>query len=507
MFHAAVAGFLALWSPASIAMMVVGVLVGFVFGATPGLGGNMYLAVMLPFVYKLSPAAAFALLLGGHSAITFGGGVSAILLNTPGTGDCVSTCWDGFPLSQKGQAGRAIGAASAASALGGLFGVLVLFAVIPLISRIIDAFGPPEYLALAIMGIALVGFISQGSLSKGLIAGGLGLLLSFIGTDPVNGQDRFTFGSLYLTSGLHFSTAVIGLFGITGVLDLLINGRRRVVDESVAVSRDSPWTGVRDVFKHWSLLLRCSALGSLLGPLPGIGGSITNVLSYGYAQRSSREGHLFGTGRIEGVIAPQSADNSKEAGAIIPTVAFGIPGSSAMAIFLGAFYILGLNPGPTMLTKHLNITFTLIWTLAVANVLAAALGIFGGRALMAVTRVKTAYLAMVVLTVATVGAFALNGSFSDVVVAMIFGVFGLAMKRYGFSRPALLIGLLLGNMAETNFLVSYKLYGMAFLLRPITFVILVGGCLGLASPWLKKGWQRLRGMPTATGSEVGRPAR
>ncbi len=493
MLHAAWLGFMSLWAPMSIAMMVIGVVVGFVFGATPGLGGNMYLAVLLPFVYKLSPPAAFALLLGGHSAITFGGAASAILINTPGTGDCISTTWDGYPLSQQGHAGRAIGAASTASALGGLFGVAVLIVVIPLVSRIISAFGPPEMLSMALVGIAMVGFISQGSLSKGLIAGGLGLLLSFIGTDPITGETRFTFGSLFLQDGLDFAVAIIGLFGIAGVLDLLISGRKSVAETDVPSSGDSTLSGIGDVLRNWRLLLQSSSLGALLGPIPGVGGSITNVMAYALAQRTSKVGHLFGTGRIEGVIAPQSADNSKEAGAIIPTVALGIPGSSAMAIFLGAFYILGLQPGPQMLTTHADITFSLVWILAVANVLTGILALAAGGQLVRITRMRTAYLATVVLVIAFVGAYSLTNSFDSVIAALAFGVVGVVMKRYGFSRPALLIGLLLGSTAETNFMVSYHVWGLAFLLRPITVIILLAGIAGLTYPTLKSAGGRLVG--------------
>ena len=330
--------------------LFLGVIIGLIFGITPGLGGVVALAVLLSLTYRMTEISAFAFLIGAASAAAFGGSISAILLNVPGTSQNVATCLDGYPMTRKGEGARALAISATASALGGFIGGIVLLFMIPVARKVVMAFAPPEYFMLCFLGLTAIASVSGKSLVRGLISGSIGVLLSFIGYDPVTGILRFTFGNLYLYDGISVVTILIGLFAIPEMLGLMVEGKTiaKTSFSKISLSKQI-WAGIRDVFKHFNLFLRSSISGVLIGMMPGVGGATSNVIAYSQAVQTSKHPEKFGTGIPEGVIASEAANNATFGGALIPTVAFGIPGSEMCVVLLGAFMLHGLVPGPQLM--------------------------------------------------------------------------------------------------------------------------------------------------------------
>ncbi|HHW02314.1 MAG TPA: tripartite tricarboxylate transporter permease [Thermoanaerobacterales bacterium] len=465
--------------------MLAGILLGLFFGAVPGLGGNFTLSVLIPFIFGMEPRLALSFLLGAHAPVATGGSITAVLLNTPGSGMNAATVLDGFPLTQKGQAGRALGNSLMASAVGGVFGALILGLSLPVMKQIVLAFGPPEFFMMALLGVAFIAVVGGGSLFKSLIAGCLGLLISLIGYDPITGIVRFNFGTMYLYDGIDLVPVVIGLFALAEMIELGVKGGS--IQGETIEAKGGVIEGIKDVFRHWWLTLRCSAIGTVIGMIPGLGGDVACFLAYGHAVQTSKHPEKFGTGIVEGVIAPESANNAKEGGALIPTVGFGIPGSSGMAILLGAFLIIGIIPGPEMLTTKLDLTFTMVWIVALANIIGTGIALIFANKLVKIAQIRGALLIPMVSVIGLVGAYAVDGKFGDVIAAVIFGIIGYQMKKYNFSRAVLIIGLVLGNIAERNLQLSLMLYKGAFLFRPITFILLVVTIVTIIMPFIKTG--------------------
>lgn len=467
MIEAALEGLRQVFSWPALGYMVLGVLTGLVVGILPGVGGTFSLAVLIPFTFHLDSASAFALLLGAHAVGYTGGAITTILLNTPGDPPNAATLFDGFPMTKKGQAGRALGAALSSSALGGVIGALILITLVPVMRPLVLAFAPPEFFMMAVVGIAFIAVISGKSLVKGLISGGLGLLLGLVGLDMSTSVERFTFGSLYLWDGINLIPVTLGLFAVAEMIDLAVEGGS-LTEEAVVSKAGSAIQGIKDTFKHWWLVLRCAVLGNLIGIIPGLGGDVACFFAYGHAKQTEKNKELFGTGVVEGVIAPQSAINAKEGGALVPTVAFGIPGSAGMAILLGAFFIQGLKPGPEMLTTNLWVIFLMAWTLVFANILAAGICLSFANRIARVAMLPGDILVPLVLILAAIGAYNTHNALGDLIVAAIFGFVGYAMKKLEWPRPVLIIGLVLAKITEKNLLLSLRLYHEAFFLRPIT---------------------------------------
>ena len=482
-------GLLLLLNPVSLIYLVLGVLLFLIFGAMPGLGGPVAFAILIPLTYTMDPISAFALLVGGHSAVMFGGSISAILINTPGTGQNVATTFDGYPLTQQGRAGEALGASATSSAMGSVVGAFFLAGMIPILRKVVLLFGPPELFLICIFGLTTIAAVSKGSFLKGLVAGVLGLLLSFVGFEPVSGDLRYTFGTLYLWDGIDLIPMIVGLFAIGEVIHLSTVGgaiaKKKIPEAAVGVLK-----GVKAVFKHWFLMIRCAIIGTIIGIIPGAGGAVANVVAYGHAVSTSKHPEKFGTGIIEGVIAPETANDAKDGGALIPTVAFGIPGSETMAILLGAFLIQGLQPGPEMLTKHLPFLFSLVWMIVLGGILGAIVGLSVARRLTRLTMVPFSLLAPFIIAVALLGSFSSRGLLNDVFLTVIFGFFGYGMKKYGYPRAPVVIGLVLGHIVEKNFHLSLQLFGWYFLLRPLTLVLLVMLAMVTTLPLLRKPRRR-----------------
>lgn len=487
MIESLVVGFLNIWIWPAPLYMFVGILIGLFIGIVPSLGGNFCLCILIPFIFKMDPNIALSFLLGAHAVVATGGSITAVLLNTPGSEMNAATVFDGFPMTQKGQGGRALGNALTASAVGGVFGALCLAISIPIMRKIILAFGPPEFFMMTVLGIAFIAVVGMGSLFKSLIAGLLGLLISLIGYDPITGVVRFSFGTMYLYEGVDLLPVMMGLFAIAEMIDLGIKGG--IIQQETTINKyekTGVLDGVKDVFIHWWLVLRCSSLGAFIGMVPGLGGTIAAFVAYGHAVQTSKHPELFGTGIVEGVIAPEAANNAKEGGALIPTVGFGIPGSSGMAILLGAFMIMGIIPGPEMLTTKLSLTWSMVWLVAIANIIGAFICLLLANKFVKIAQVRASLLVPTVIVLSLVGTYAVEMSFGGLVIAGIFGIIGYQMKKYKFSRATVIIGLVLGDIAERNLHLSLMLYKGLFIIRPITLILLAMTVITVILPFLGK---------------------
>lgn len=480
-----------LMSPYLMAIMVMAVVLGLLVGIIPGLGGSVALALLIPLTFSMSPEAAIVLLIAAYGTVTYGGGITAILVNTPGDASAAATTFDGYPMARKGLAGQAITAAVLASALGGILGFVVLWAMLPAARQLILAFTYPDFFMLAVFGLTVIAVVTQGNMFKGLVSALLGFMLAFIGTDPIMGSARFTFGSWHLWDGLNLVPVIIGLFALTEAFQLFYQ------KTAIAGEHHGPisgfWAGTQAFFRHKLLFLRSAFLGIFLGMIPGVGGAVAQFLAYGSAVQTSKTPERFGKGAIEGVLAPEAANDSKEGGAMLPTLAFGIPGSAAMAVLIGGLIMHGLAPGPEMLTTSLNMTYFIIAAAIISKVVALPIALWLGPRLAVFTRVPGTLMAPGIVAIAFVGAYAVSGSYLDVVVAFVFGVVGLCMKRFGFSRIALIIALVLGGLVEASYHQTMSAFGspVAFFNRPIAGTLFALTLFSLMWPWLRKAaWVR-----------------
>ncbi|MFQ5683566.1 MAG: tripartite tricarboxylate transporter permease [Candidatus Binatia bacterium] len=480
-----IAGLTQVLSWPAFGFLLIGATVGFIVGILPGLGGLSTLALMLPFVWTIKePISAFAFLLGMHAITGTTGDITSILFGIPGEGTAAATIIDGYPMAKKGEAGRALGAALMSSLVAGIEGAIILAISIPIMRPLVLFFASPELFMLAILGITFIVSLSGESLLKGLQAAGIGLLLATVGVDPQTGVLRYTLGTLYLWDGLSLIPVVIGLFAIPEIVDLAVRGTSIVEDKVEKL--EGVMEGVRDTFRHFWLTMRCGLIGVLIGALPGLGGGVSQWLAYGHAVQSSKNQSRFGKGAVEGVLGPGAANNSKEGGNLIPTVAFGIPGSASMAILLGAFLLVGLNPGPEMLAQHLDVTFAMVWILVIANIVTAAASFLFLNQLAKITFVRGGLLIPFLLMFVFLGSFTAHNSLNDIVVTIIFGLLGYFMVLFEWPRPPFVLGLVLGSIAENNLWISTAAYGTEWLTHTSVVVLMVITLVVLFYPMIKK---------------------
>jgi len=471
-------------TPSVLSFMIIGTLVGVVVGFIPGLGGTFAISILLPMTFGMEPLAAIALLIGAHGIVNTGGAISSILFNTPGAPGDAATVLDGYPMAQQGQAGRALGAALTASAFGGIIGAIALAVFIPIIKPIVLSFGAPEFFILALWGVSLVVSVSSQNIIKGLIVGGVGILISTIGLDPSTGIVRFGFGQLYLWSGIALVPVVLGLFAVAEMIDLAIS-RGKIAKEGYVV-KGGVLEGIKDAFRYWFLMIRCSVLGVLVGFIPGLGGEVSCWMAYGHAAQTSKEREKFGKGAVEGVIAPSCAAVSKEGGALLPTLSFVVPGSAGMAILLGAFMIYGFSPGPEMLKTSVNVIFMMAWIMVFSNLAGTGITLVFANQIAKLTKLKGSYLVPIIIILCSMGAFTIHNTLGDLVVMLVFGVVGYLMKVLDYPRAVLLLGFVLGHIVENNLNLSLRLYGIDFLMRPVTLTVLILIIITLLLPVLLK---------------------
>ncbi|WP_306260646.1 tripartite tricarboxylate transporter permease [Pararhizobium sp. IMCC21322] len=470
-FESALAGLAMVVVWPAIGYLGLGIVLGMFFGAVPGLSGLVGMAILLPFTIGMDTASAFAFLIGMYAVTTTSDTLASVLLGVPGTAASQATILDGYPLAQKGEAARALGAAFTVSGIGGLLGAIMLALSIPIVEPLILAVSDPEFFVLGILGLTMVGALSGHSMLKGLTAACLGLLLATIGFAEFSGQPRYTFDFIYLLDGVPILPLVLGLFAIPEILDLAISDGSisRVKRTEV---KGGMMTGVRDAFKHWWLGLRCTVIGVYIGMLPGLGGAIVDWVAYGHAVQSSKDKSQFGKGDIRGVIAPEAANNAMKGGALLPTIAFAIPGSASMAILLGAFTIQGLQPGPQMLISELDVTFSLIWSLAIANVAGALALLVWGNQLAKLTFVKGHILVPAVMQFIFMGSWIERSDMGDWILLLGFGALGYLMKKGGWSRPPLVLGYILGKIMESALHISIQTHSMGSFSRPIVLAMI-----------------------------------
>ncbi|MBI2831876.1 MAG: tripartite tricarboxylate transporter permease [Chloroflexi bacterium] len=453
--------------------MFVGSIIGIVFGLIPAIGSLTAMALIIPFTFMMPPMNAIPLLLALTSGAITAGSITSILLNIPGTGVNVATLIDGFPMNQKGQAGRALGAALVSSGMGGVFSVFLAFAIIPLVLPMVMALRSADMVFVILLGITFIGVLGTGSTLKGLISGGIGLLISFIGYQASTGASRFTFGANYLYDGIPLLPVILGIFGLPEMITLAAKGGAIAkAGANVKGVRDI-FEGGKDVFRHFFLWMRSTILGYIIGIVPGVGASVAQFVAYGQARQTSRHPQKFGTGTVEGVIAPESANNAVQGGALLTMLALGIPGSPDTAILLGALLLMNVIPGPQMMTAQLDLSLTLLLIVIGANIIAASVCLILAPNLAKVAYIPGRILVPLVIAIIFIGAYVHRESLNDVVVTIAFGIVGLAMRNFGFSRPSLLLGLILGTLFEHYLFLALAASGPLFFVRPISLVLIV----------------------------------
>lgn len=499
-----IAGFYLILSWSTFSLMLLGMAIGFIVGILPGLGGPATMALMLPFIFDMSPAEAFAFLLGAAAVTATTGDITSILLGVPGEPISASIILDGYPMAKKGEAGRALGAALMSSLVGAIIGGLCLMLAVPIVRPLVLAFGSPEFFMMGLVGITFVASLSGGNILKGFIAAGLGFFLAMVGLDPVGGSPRYTLGQVFLLDGIGLVPVTVGLFGIPELVDLAIAGgsiAREKVGKIGGVMQ-----GIKDTFVHFWLVIRCSALGACIALLPGMGASLGQWMAYAHAVQSSPGKERFGKGAVEGVLGPGAANNSNLGGALIPTIGFGVPGNVLVAMLFGAFLIQGIVPGPDMLIPppkgKLDLTFSFVWIIVISNLITVAISLLFIKQLSKITNIRGNLVIPFILFLVYLGAFAEKNAFGDMIVMLIFGLLGYLMVKLDWQRPPLILGLVLGPLMERRFFLSTDNYGIAWLSRPGVLILAALTLFGIFYPVLKERFRKkaetsaVMGIPT-----------
>ncbi len=463
--------FQTLFSLEHFPFLILGVLLGLVIGVFPGLGGIAGLSLLLPFIYGMDEVSALATLVGLVAVIPTSATFTSVLMGIPGSSSSQATVLDGFALAKKGEASRALAAAFSSSLFGGLFGAVILTFFVQIARPMILLFGSAELFMLAIFGLSMVGSLSGKSVTKGVIACGLGLIVGSIGAAPATGEYRMVFGINYLYDGIPLVIIALSIFAFPEISELF--RKDTAIAEGAELGKGGWTRGIKDLIKNKWLALRCAGLGTIIGAIPGMGGSVVDWIAYGHVVQTTKDKSGFGKGDIRGVIAPESANNAKEGGALMPTLLFGIPGSGSMAVFLGGMVLIGIEAGPSMVTKDIDLTYTIIWSLAIANVLGAGLSLFLANPISRLTKIKFSLLAPFMIMVISFAAFQATKDIIDLWILLLFGVLGIFMKRFGWSRPAFLIGFVLATQAESYLNMSVQFYGLNMFMRPGVIIIML----------------------------------
>lgn len=456
----------------ALTVIVLGTLIGTIVGILPTMGGLEVMGLMLVFILYIPPEVGLLLLIAMVGVTETGGSITSILLNIPGTAINAATVIDGFPMTQKGHASRAVGAALTASVFGGVAAVFLAFLMVPMVIPLVLAMRVGDISIMVLLGMTLLATLTTGSVFKGLIAGFLGMFVSLIGVYLPTGTERFAFGTVYLYDGLSIVPVVVGLFGIGTLLDTISRGESSLASGLSKTRFSDILVGAKDVLQKWWLWLRCTVLGYFIGVIPGVGASVATFTAYGYAKQVSKHPEEFGKGNVEGVIAPESANNAKEAGGLLTTLAFGLPGSASMAIFLAALYAVDVVPGPSMLLTNLQMVFYLLMGVGISQVTAGVFCFAGAPWLIKAAYTPMRFLFPLIMVLIFVGCFAERITMAGVGVAIIFGVLGFIMARLEYSRPAFVLGFVLAGLFEENLFLALKTAGPFFFTTPISLVFI-----------------------------------
>jgi len=447
-----------------------GVFLGILVGILPGLGGIVGFSIMLPFLYGMDQTSALAMLIGMVAVIPTSDTFTSVLMGIPGSSASQATVLDGYPMSKKGEAARALGAAFSASLVGGLLGAIILSAFIVFARDLILKLGSAELFILGIFGLSMVGVLSGKSLFKGFLAAGVGLLLGSIGSAPATGEFRMTMDSYYLYDGIKLVILGLGVYAVPEIIGLLVENKKISKAEKLGGS----WLqGIKDTWASKWIVARCAPLGAMIGAIPGLGGSVVDWIAYGHVVQTSKDKSQFGKGDVRGVIAPESANNAKEGGGLVPTLLFGIPGSGSMAVFLGGLVILGIEPGPGMVDENLEISYIIIWSLALANVVGTGTCLLLSGKISKITTIPYGYVAPFMLMIIFFAALQATRSLEDLMLLIAIGALGTLFKYFDWPRPALLIGFVLAGTIETYYYQAVQFYSWDMLERPGVIILIV----------------------------------
>ena len=473
------------FQPFALLLIVIGVTIGIVMGSIPGMTATMTVAVLVSFTFGMTPTEGMMLLLGIYGGALYAGSIPAILIRTPGTPSAAATLFDGFPMSEDGEAGKAIGIATVASFIGGAVSVVIITLLSPSIADVALVFRSPEYFALAFFGLTIIASVSGDSVVKGMISGLLGMLIATVGIDPNVGFVRFTFGYDFLSAGVQFIAVMIGLFGLAeglnryqeGISMLSIRQELENITPSLA-----EWREIRGV------TLGSSVIGTIIGAIPGAGGDIASFVTYNEAKRwTSNAVPAFGEGNPRGVAAAESGNNASTGGALVPTLTLGIPGDSVTAILIGALMVHGIRPGPGLFETEVDLVFSIFVGFFVVYLLILMFGLLGAHIWVRIINFPPKYLWPVILVLCVVGSFALRGGLFDVWAMVLAGALGFLLRADGYPLAPMVLGLILGPIAESNLRRSLDISGGSmeiFLASPLAMAILLLSVVSLTFPWI-----------------------
>lgn len=486
--------------PFNLGLIVIGVLIGVCVGALPGLSSPMAVALLLPFTLTLKPVPAISMMAALYCAGTFGGSITAILINAPGAPPAVATAFDGYPMARRGEAGRALGIATISSVTGGIISLIVFLFAAPLLAALALEFQPPEYFALSVFALSMLAAISGKSKTRNLIAGAVGCLIGTVGIHLITGVERFTFGFPELTDGIHFVPVLIGLFAV-GELLQQSQSTNVVYERITSVVVKLP--GRDDVRRIWKTVLRSAGIGTFIGILPAEGTTVAAIMGYNEAKRWSKTPEEFGEGTPEGIAGPEAANNAATGGAMVPTLALGIPGSGTTAVILAALIAHGLRPGPHLMQQTPEFVYAIFGAMLVANVVFFAVGMLGAKVFSRITLIPRTILWPAVFGFSMIGAYSFASSILDVWVMFTAGVLGFLMLRHGFGPAPLVMGLILGRLVEESLEQSMIIYDNQWwrmMERPICDLLFVLTFLSLTWPVFRAGFRRLRRPPVREAS-------
>ncbi len=495
MFEAAADALSVILTLERIGFLLMGVAIGFVIGILPGLGGLVGMSLVLPFIFGMDAISGIALMIGLVSVIHTADTFPSVLLGVPGSTGSQATIMDGYPMSRTGEGATALGAAFFSSLVGGVIGGISLFAIILVARPLVLALNSPTLFMLVLLGLSMVAVLSRENPVLGILSGLFGMLINSIGAAPAAGTYRYAFGVPYLADGIPLPVLALGLFAIPELLSLLLTGSSVAGDGKLS---GSILRGVHAAVRNKWLMVRSALLGTGVGIVPGLGGTVVDWIAYGVAKQTLRDSDNFGKGDIRGVIAPESANNAKEGGALVPSLLFGIPGSGTTAVLLGGLILLGIQPGPSMVGENLNITLTIVWTLVLGNVFAALLCLIMAGPIAKLTLIPSRVFAPFLLVLLVISSYQTSRQWGDIIALGVFGVLGWFMFKYNWPRAPMLIGFVLGTSAERYLGRSIQLYDYEWLTQPLVVVlgiIIVLVVVGLG------GWRRRRSPSAMDKSE------
>ncbi|PGF13846.1 hypothetical protein CP556_22345 [Natrinema sp. CBA1119] len=482
----------------TIIWIFLGIALGMILGAIPGIGAAIGIAILLPLSIAMDGSLAIIFFVCMYLGGMYGGSISAVLINTPGTAAAAATTLDGYPLSKQGLAVNALTLSALASAIGGMIAITILIAISPFLTTILLRFGSPEYFMVAVLGLSMITVIARGSMAKGLMMGAFGLLISTVGLSNVGGAVRYDMGLRLLFDGIHFVAVLIGLFAVTEMIKLA--SREGGISEEDSEMTGSRRDGIIGVVTRPVTVLKSAVIGLGIGAIPGAGASVSNFVAYGEAMRADDDPDSFGEGNERGVIAAEAANSATVAGSLIPTLSFGIPGSGTTAVLLGALLMHGFRPGPTLFTEEAVTTYSFFVSLVIGNIIIAILGLAVIAYAGYVTKISTDYIVPVIIPLAIFGGFAMRETMLDVITVVLFGILGYYMVKHDFSIIALVLGVVLGPVAETNLHRSLQIADGSYLIfirNPISLLMVIATVVIIVGPLAKVQYQKFRGADTA----------